>query len=99
MTHQYLIEIGLEDMPAHVVTPSLQQFHDKTVAFLKENHLDHGAIDQYATPRRLALLIHDLADKQADVEEDVKGPAKKIAQDADGNWTKAAIGFSRGQGM
>ncbi|MDN6716113.1 MAG: glycine--tRNA ligase subunit beta [Lacticaseibacillus paracasei] len=99
MTHQYLIEIGLEDMPAHVVTPSLQQFHDKTVAFLKENHLNHGAIDQYATPRRLALLIHDLADKQADVEEDVKGPAKKIAQDADGNWTKAAIGFSRGQGM
>lgn len=36
MTHQYLIEIGLEDMPAHVVTPSLQQFHDKTVAFLKK---------------------------------------------------------------
>ncbi|EPC90738.1 glycyl-tRNA ligase subunit beta [Lacticaseibacillus paracasei subsp. paracasei Lpp49] len=35
MTHQYLIEIGLEDMPAHVVTPSLQQFHDKTVAFFE----------------------------------------------------------------
>lgn len=99
MTHDYLIEIGLEDMPAHVVTPSLKQFHDKTVAFLKANHLEHGRIDRYATPRRLALLVHDLAAKQADVEEDVKGPAKKIAQDADGNWTKAAIGFSRGQGM
>ena len=99
MTHDYLIEIGLEDMPAHVVTPSINQFHDKTVAFLKANHLEHGQIDRYATPRRLALLVHDLAAKQADVETDVKGPAKKIAQDADGNWTKAAIGFSRSQGM
>ncbi len=61
--------------------------------------MDFGEIKQYATPRRLALLISDLADKQADVEEDLKGPAKKIAQDADGNWTKAAIGFTRGQGM
>ncbi len=42
MTHDYLIEIGLEDMPAHVVTPSINQFHDKTVAFLKANHLEHG---------------------------------------------------------
>ena len=68
---------------------SINQFHDKTVAFLKANHLEHGQIDRYATPRRLALLVHDLAAKQADVETDVKGPAKKIAQDADGNWTKS----------
>ncbi len=95
----YLIEIGLEDMPAHVVTPSLKQFAQKTAKYLKDNNLDFGEIKQYATPRRLALLIEGLADKQADVEEDLKGPAKKIAQDADGNWTKAAIGFTRGQGM
>lgn len=50
MTHDYLIEIGLEDMPAHVVTPSLNQFHEKTVTFLKANHLEHGRIDRYATP-------------------------------------------------
>ncbi|WP_204122807.1 glycine--tRNA ligase subunit beta [Lacticaseibacillus mingshuiensis] len=99
MTHDYLLEIGLEDMPAHVVTPSLAQFKTKTAAFLKENHLTFGAITSFATPRRLALLVHDLADKQADTEEDVKGPAKKIAQDAEGNWSKAAIGFTRGQGM
>lgn len=99
MAHNYLIEIGLEDMPAHVVTPSLRQFAQKAAAYLKDNHLDHGEITTYATPRRLALLIHDVASKQADVDEDVKGPAKKIAQDAAGNWTKAAIGFTRGQGM
>ncbi len=95
----YLLEIGLEDMPAHVVTPSVKQFAQKTAKYLKENHLDYDQITQLATPRRLTLYITGLADKQADVEEDVKGPAKKIAQDADGNWSKAAIGFTRGQGM
>ncbi|MCX2454867.1 glycine--tRNA ligase subunit beta [Lacticaseibacillus nasuensis] len=99
MMATYLIEIGLEDMPAHVVTPSLTQFATKTAAYLTEHHLDHGAITAYATPRRLALSIADVAAKQADTEEWVKGPAKKNAQDADGNWTKAAIGFARGQGM
>lgn len=96
---QYLLEIGLEDMPAHVVTPSLKQLADKTAKYLKEQQLDHGAISTYATPRRLALIIDDVAPKQADVSEDIKGPAKRIAQDKDGNWTKAAIGFSRGQKM
>ncbi|MFD1485651.1 glycine--tRNA ligase subunit beta [Lacticaseibacillus baoqingensis] len=95
----YLLEIGLEDMPAHVVTPSLNQFAQKAAKYLKENHLDYQNIEKFATPRRLTLYITGLADKQADVEEDVKGPAKKIAQDADGNWSKAAIGFTRGQGM
>ncbi|WP_125703460.1 glycine--tRNA ligase subunit beta [Lacticaseibacillus daqingensis] len=99
MAHNYLLEIGLEDMPAHVVTPSLNQFAQKATRYLNENHLAFGAIRTYATPRRLTLLITELAEKQADVEEDVKGPAKKIAQDAEGNWSKAAIGFTRGQGM
>ncbi|WP_461223876.1 glycine--tRNA ligase subunit beta [Lacticaseibacillus suihuaensis] len=99
MAHNYLLEIGLEDMPAHVVTPSLQQLADKAAAFLSDNHLAFDHIEQFATPRRLAILVAGLADKQADIEEDVKGPAKKIAQDAEGNWSKAAIGFTRGQGM
>lgn len=54
----------------------------------------------YSTPRRLTVLVKELDEKQADVDKEVKkGPAKKIAQDADGNWTKAAVGFARGQGM
>ncbi len=96
---QYLLEIGLEDMPAHVVTPSLNQLADKTAKYLKDAKLDFGTITKYATPRRLTLLIDDVAAKQADISEDVKGPAKKIAQDSEGNWSKAAIGFTRGQGM
>lgn len=56
-------------------------------------------IKTYSTPRRLTILVEDLAEKQEDIDEVKKGPAKKIAQDKDGNWTKAAQGFARGQGM
>ncbi len=98
MAHSYLLEVGLEEMPAHVVTPSIQQLKTRVVNYLTEERIDFEDIQAYSTPRRLALLISGLADKQPDVDESVKGPAKKIAQDADGNWTKAAIGFTRGQG-
>lgn len=98
MSHQYLLEVGVEEMPAHVVTPSIHQLKQRVSKFLDDERLTYGEIKEYSTPRRLALLISDLADKQPDIDESVKGPAKKIAQDADGNWTKAAIGFSRGQG-
>lgn len=99
MAHTFLLEIGVEEMPAHVVTPSVHQLADRMAAFLKEQRLAYDQIEQFSTPRRLALKVTGLADKQDDISTEAKGPAKKIAQDEDGNWTKAAIGFSRGQGM
>ncbi|WEV70202.1 glycine--tRNA ligase subunit beta [Lactobacillus sp. ESL0785] len=99
MTKDYLFEIGIEEMPAHVVSRSVKQLADRTRKFLKENGLKFKDIKTYSTPRRLTILVEDLAEKQADIDEIKKGPAKKIAQDADGNWTKAAQGFARGQGM
>ncbi|GEL12468.1 glycine--tRNA ligase [Lapidilactobacillus concavus DSM 17758] len=99
MTATYLFEIGLEEMPAHVVRPSLDQLIEKTTAYLKEQRLDFEEIKPFATPRRLAFLITGLAEKQLDQVEEVKGPAKRIAQDAEGNFTKAALGFARGQGV
>lgn len=98
MANSYLLEVGVEEMPAHVVTPSIKQLHQRVANYLKEQRISFDDIQEYATPRRLALLISGLSDKQPDIDESVKGPAKKIAQDADGNWTKAAIGFTRGQG-
>lgn len=98
MANSYLLEVGVEEMPAHVVTPSIKQLHQRVADYLKEERISFDEIQEFATPRRLALLIRGLADKQPDVDETVKGPAKKIAQDSDGNWTKAAIGFTRGQG-
>ncbi|MDN5372463.1 MAG: glycyl-tRNA synthetase beta chain [Carnobacterium sp.] len=98
MTKNLLLEIGLEEIPAHIVTPSSKQLVQKLTAFLKENRLEHGEVIPYSTPRRLAVVVKDIAEKQEDIQESVKGPAKKIAQDAEGNWSKAAIGFARGQG-
>ncbi|MFD1125907.1 glycine--tRNA ligase subunit beta [Lentilactobacillus raoultii] len=98
MSNHFLLEIGLEEIPAHVVTPSINQLKKRAGDYLKSQRITFDQIKTFSTPRRLALLITGLADKQPDIDKSVKGPAKKIAMDADGNWTKAAIGFSRGQG-
>ncbi|MFV0558639.1 MAG: glycine--tRNA ligase subunit beta [Enterococcus sp.] len=99
MAKDLLLEIGLEEMPAHVVTPSMNQLVEKTEKFLAENYLTFESIKGLSTPRRLAVQVFGLAEKQADIEEEIKGPAKKIALDAEGNWSKAALGFVRGQGV
>lgn len=97
MTKQFLFEIGLEEMPAFVVTPSAKQLAEKTTQFLKDNRLNFSDIEIFSTPRRLAIRINELAEKQENIEEKAKGPAKRIAQDDQGQWSKAAMGFARGQ--
>ncbi|CAI2679367.1 Glycine--tRNA ligase beta subunit [Apilactobacillus kunkeei] len=99
MAHTFLLEIGLEEMPAHVVTPSIKQLVKKTEDYLKDQRIDFDVVKPFSTPRRLTIQIEGLADKQPDVNETVKGPAKKIALDDEGNWSKAAIGFTKGQGL
>ncbi|MGX7030041.1 glycine--tRNA ligase subunit beta [Vagococcus zengguangii] len=99
MSKTFLLEIGLEEMPARFVTSSIKQFKAAMEKFLNENRLAYSEIRTYSTPRRLTLEVLELAEKQEDIEEEAKGPAKKIAVDADGNWTKAAEGFARGQGV
>ncbi|VTU61902.1 glycine--tRNA ligase subunit beta [Lactobacillus farciminis KCTC 3681 = DSM] [Dolosigranulum pigrum] len=99
MTHTYLFEIGLEEMPAQMILGLEQQLQAKTELFLAEVRLAYETIETFSTPRRLAVRINGLAERQEDQLEVIKGPAKKIAQDNEGNWTKAAIGFSKGQGV
>ncbi|MFC3931912.1 glycine--tRNA ligase subunit beta [Streptococcus dentapri] len=99
MTKNLLVELGLEELPAYVVTPSEKQLGEKMAAFLKDHRLDFESIQTFSTPRRLAVRVLGLADKQSDLTEDFKGPAKKIALDAEGNFTKAAQGFVRGKGL
>ncbi|WP_338750171.1 glycine--tRNA ligase subunit beta [Bacillus sp. FJAT-52991] len=94
-----LLEIGLEEMPARFVTESMNQLGQKVEAFLTEQKIAHGDIQVFSTPRRLAVIVKDVAEAQPDMEEEAKGPAKKIALSEDGEWSKAAIGFTRGQGM
>lgn len=99
MAEDFLFELGLEEMPAHVVTPSMHQLKDRMETFLKEHRLNFESIDMFSTPRRLAVRVNGLAERQEDIREEAKGPAKKIAQLEDGSWSKAAQGFVRGQGV
>ncbi|MGX7148679.1 glycine--tRNA ligase subunit beta [Enterococcus ureasiticus] len=99
MAKDLLLEIGLEEMPAHIVSPSRLQLENKIVKFLDENKLTYETVQSFSTPRRLAVRVTQLPQQQEDTQEEVKGPAKKIAQDAEGNWSKAAEGFVRGQGL
>lgn len=99
MTKNLLVELGLEEMPAYVVKPSIKQLRQKMGQFLETNRLSFEKIEMFSTPRRLAIRVVHLADQQSDYSEDFKGPAKKIALDADGHFTKAAQGFVRGKGL
>lgn len=94
-----LLEIGLEEMPARFITVSINQLASKVENWLKMNNVGFEEIKLYSTPRRLALLVLNVDERQEDSEEEAKGPAKKIAIANDGEWSKAAIGFTRGQGM
>ena len=99
MAKNLLVELGLEELPAYVVTPSEKQLGDRMAAFLNEKRLAFEGIQTFSTPRRLAVRVTGLADAQTDLTEDFKGPSKKVALDADGNFTKAAQGFVRGKGL
>lgn len=97
-TTNVLFEIGLEEMPARFLADAELQLQEKTKQWLTSIRLPYETIKTFVTPRRLAVVITGLASKQLDQEEEMKGPARKIALDKDGNWTKAAIGFTKGQG-
>lgn len=77
MTHSFLLEIGVEEMPAHVVTPSIKQLVARVSDYLADQRISFEQVEEFATPRRLALLLSGLDDKQPDIQTEVKGPAKK----------------------
>ena len=92
-----LLEIGTEEIPAHAMPGILNQLKTLAEKSLSEARINFGEIKTLGTPRRLALLIDDVAVTQADVEAEKRGPSVKIAFDKDGKPSKAAIGFARGQ--
>ncbi|QKS70868.1 glycine--tRNA ligase subunit beta [Paenalkalicoccus suaedae] len=98
MTKTILLEIGLEEMPARFVANAINELQTRTEKWLTDHRLPFETVSTFSTPRRLTIQVKGVPEKQADVETEAKGPAKKIAVDADGNWTKAALGFARGQG-
>lgn len=94
-----LLEIGLEEVPAKFMPPALAELKQMAEARLTEQRISYDEVITYGTPRRIALVVKNIADKQQDLAEEAKGPAVKAAYDAEGNPTKAALGFARGQGV
>jgi glycyl-tRNA synthetase beta chain len=95
----YLLEIGTEELPAGFLETAALELRDRTHEALEKNLLAHGDIEVLETPRRLALMIRNLAMVQDTAEETVKGPPASVALDADGNPTQAALGFARKMGI
>ena len=78
MTKNLLVELGLEELPAYVVTPSEKQLGEKMAAFLDNNRLSYESIQTFSTPRRLAVRVIGLADQQSDLTEDCLGCRWKL---------------------
>lgn len=93
--NSFLFEIGCEEIPARFVRVAAEQLASKTEAWFEARHITIGSIRAFATPRRLAVYIKDVAESQANQVEVVRGPAAKIAKAEDGAWSKAAEGFAR----
>ncbi len=94
-----LLEIGTEEIPARFCQPALDQLAANAKKALDEARLDHDRIDVFGTPRRLVLVVRSLALTQRDVEVVQKGPAKKVAFDAEGKPTVPAVKFAQSQGL
>lgn len=99
MAKNLLFEIGAEEIPAGFMPNILGQLKQLAETKLNDAHLPFESIATYGTPRRLALIVKGLTDTSAEISERHKGPSASIAYDADGNATKAAIGFARGKGL
>jgi len=99
MSRDLLFEIGVEELPAGYIVPALMQLEAGAAAGLDELRLEHGPVRTSATPRRLALRVEAVAERQPDRDEVVQGPAARVAWDADGKPTKALLGFCSGRGV
>lgn len=94
-----LLEIGMEEIPARFLKPALNDLEKNMKTYLKENRIVFEEIKTYGTPRRLILSISNLAEKQEDLNILNQGPAKHIAFGANGDLTKAGMGFAKSQGI
>lgn len=98
-TRDLLVEIGVEEMPAHFMPGTLEQLKDMAAKGLEGARLNYSELRTYGTPRRITLYVTGLAVLQKDLALKVRGPSAKVAFAADGSPTKALEGFARGQGV
>lgn len=99
MENNFLLEILVQELPYQFIPNAENQLVDIFTKLLNDNKLSFGKIKTYATPRRLALLIENLQLNQEDIVKDVKGPILNIALDENGNFSPAALGFAKKNGI
>jgi glycyl-tRNA synthetase len=95
----FVLEIGTEELPPSDVRAAIGQLETAIPSLLDKLRVDHGPVQVFGSPRRVAVLVEDLAPRQRDEEELVKGPPAQIAFDEKGEPTKAALGFARSRGL
>jgi glycyl-tRNA synthetase beta chain len=93
-THELLLELGTEEIPAGMAAGGVAAFADNLVKRLAQARLTHGEVTARATPRRLVVAIAGVAERQPDIEELVIGPPKSVAYGADGAPTQAGSAFA-----
>ena len=96
---ELLVEIGVEELPYQFIPQALSALSDGAERLLREARLSVGTISTAGTPRRLVLVVDDLALHQTAVKKEAMGPSKSVAFDPQGQPTKAAIGFAASQGV
>ena len=99
MGKELLLEIGTEEIPAAFLPGVRKDMAEMIRRELASRRIRHGEIGTMATPRRLCLWVADVAERQDDQIIEKLGPARKVAVDENGNPTRAAVGFARGQGL
>ena len=99
MNNYLLFEIGVEELPSRFVSSTLEQIKNNLTKLFNDNRILFDDIETYGTPRRLTFVVKGISERQSDLEEEVKGPSKKISLDENGNFTKPALGFIKSKGL
>ena len=99
MSNACLIEVGTEELPPRALLSLAQHFASQVEQSLRDNNLEPGSVEIFATPRRLAMLLRDTPLQQADQQIEKRGPSIDAAFDADGNPSRAALGFAGSCGV
>ena len=99
MKKDFLLEVLVQELPYKFIPSAISQLKSSFEKLFSEQALKYGEIKVYATPRRLAVLVCDLALEQETLIKDAKGPILNVAKDENGEYTKAAIGFANKNGV
>lgn len=99
MANRYLLEVGMEELPASYSKLAIEQFKNAFEKLLNENSYKDFEVNVYTTPRRITTIIDNIIENESIEKEEIKGPSKAICFDQDGNPSKALQGFLKSKGL